>query len=441
VCGRTFSPFYKFEYVSSETYDEFVKDEHQRRGFFERMVKEVLTPILVVALFTVSYTACRMWSRKPTAVASVESDAHPLWSAVSNEIPTSTSILLAFIGVLVNGARIRRRRVVIFDDITRTRCRKNINPRDFIRNDVLKGISGYERRMNVVIVTSNEGLQWVFSDPNDSVRTVLTLPPLEVHEFMNVLRRTLNVTTTAETIKKVVSKYGEDHGLSIRFWKIESQGKTVAQLLLTACNNTLSLERPALWEVAFKLDLACDPHFALITLGKSPTVPLSGYKEVLKGDTVTKAEELMKSKEVPRRLVLASLLVATLTKEEEIEYGDRLLRVLPTMPEKPIPFEDESFKYVQRLREKIEIPKYFWVKIVASKDADKHASDAMAFKVKPTTKDVDGLKAAVRLTSNATLKMTVFAYNAKSNKWDEVTNPSTPLCRTEVDTAYHVVLG
>ena len=91
-------------------------------------------------------------------------------------------------------------------------------------------------------------------------------------------------------------------------------------------------------------------------------------------------------------------------------------------------------------------PRVVWVRIVPKDDPTK-ASKATAFRVTPAIADMDGLKDAVKAKMSNTLKdvdavmLKVYAHDAATGGWVEVTKASTPLAPNDEETAYHVVVG
>jgi len=339
----------------------------------------------------VVYVVRQKW-RKMEDCETGKQDDFTLWSAITKEIPTSAGFSVLVLTVVFGCLGRFRRRVVIFDDITRAKCPANGNQRNFIRNNLLKTISGYEKRVNVVIVTSNEGLRWVFSDTNSTVRNVLTMPQATAGELVDILRRAGGLHVYRTTVHQVAERYGKEHGLSTRFWLTKTQGTTVGNILLENNGHNL-LNRASLWDVAMNVDLKCEVSFALITLGMSPMVHLDLYKGVIDG-AVDKAKSLLKTDQVPHRLVLISLLVATITKEELAVHKERLLELLPTRAVEPVEFETQSYrKFIEPLCQAISPAptlSHVWVKDSVS---------GTSFEVIPLRPTIDGLKDAIKAKS------------------------------------------
>ena len=86
-----------------------------------------------------------------------------------------------------------------------------------------------------------------------------------------------------------------------------------------------------------------------------------------------------------------------------------------------------------------------WVQLVDSPESAMKPSNATAFKVSPTSNDIDGLKKAVKAEKANALKavdadtLKVYARIAEG-VWAEVTKASTPLTGKTEETAYHVVV-
>ena len=87
-----------------------------------------------------------------------------------------------------------------------------------------------------------------------------------------------------------------------------------------------------------------------------------------------------------------------------------------------------------------------WVRIVP-KDDPTNASKAVAFQVTPAIANIDGLKKVVqkeRKDAGQTLDplmMKVYAHDAATGGWVEVSKVSTPLAPNTEETAYRVVVG
>jgi hypothetical protein len=89
------------------------------------------------------------------------------------------------------------------------------------------------------------------------------------------------------------------------------------------------------------------------------------------------------------------------------------------------------------------VPSFVWVQVL---HADQTATNVTAFKVVPTSNDVDALKDAIqkkRKEAGETLDplhMKVSMYDPAKKQWVEVIKPDTPLIPNSVDTAYHVAV-
>ena len=88
-----------------------------------------------------------------------------------------------------------------------------------------------------------------------------------------------------------------------------------------------------------------------------------------------------------------------------------------------------------------------WAQLLRSEEDPTQPSKAVAFRVKPDIPDIDGLKKAVqkeRKDAGQTLDplmMKVYAHDAATGGWVEVTEPWAPLTANTGLTAYHVVVG
>ena len=90
------------------------------------------------------------------------------------------------------------------------------------------------------------------------------------------------------------------------------------------------------------------------------------------------------------------------------------------------------------------IPNTFWAQLLRSEEDPTQLSKAVAFRVKPDVPDIDGLKKAVKAEMMLTIPapyLKVYAHDAATGGWAEVTKVSTPLAPNAEETAYHVVVG
>ena len=95
-----------------------------------------------------------------------------------------------------------------------------------------------------------------------------------------------------------------------------------------------------------------------------------------------------------------------------------------------------------------EPPPKYWAQLVNVTDNPTQPSKAVAFRVTPIIADIDGLKKAVKAEWDASnpkeplnvFKLKVYAHDAATGKWVEVTEPWAPLAANTGETAYHVLV-
>ena len=90
----------------------------------------------------------------------------------------------------------------------------------------------------------------------------------------------------------------------------------------------------------------------------------------------------------------------------------------------------------------------YWVQLINVTDNPTQRSKAVAFQVTPVIANIDGLKKAVKAEWDASnpkeplivFKLKVYAHDAATGKWVEVTEPWAPLAANTGETAYHVLV-
>ena len=89
-------------------------------------------------------------------------------------------------------------------------------------------------------------------------------------------------------------------------------------------------------------------------------------------------------------------------------------------------------------------PATFWARLLCAEEEATKPSKAVAFQVTPVILNIDGLKKAVKAEMQLTMPaplLKVYAHDAVTGGWVEVTKASTPLAPNTEETAYHVVVG
>jgi hypothetical protein len=230
---------------------------------------------------------------------------------------------------------LRRRRILIFDDVTRLTGMKAGANRHHVTHYVLKYISGFERKNNVIIITSNEGLQWAFSDGNSSVRTIVSMPRARREEVVEALKRMglCNCPSTTD-FDRVCQCWGPECAHSTRFWYTVATKS--AERDLTSFLQELRSEKTSrefIWRVALDLDLQCEATFPLLALGQSRPVKFTDLAGLFPAyPTVAKdAEKLIGESGAPRRLALATMLAVTADPVTERNLLKKLLGKLPLL--------------------------------------------------------------------------------------------------------------
>ena len=90
------------------------------------------------------------------------------------------------------------------------------------------------------------------------------------------------------------------------------------------------------------------------------------------------------------------------------------------------------------------LPNTFWAQVINGTDNPTQLSKTVAFQVTPVIPNIDGLKKAVKAEMQLTMPaplLKVYAHDAATGGWVEVTEPWAPLTANTGLTAYHVVVG
>jgi hypothetical protein len=216
-----------------------------------------------------------------------------------------------------------RRKVYIFDDITRMDpFRKNEEQLQAIRRR-LNIVSSLESVANVFVVTSNEALHWCYSDINSTVRITEAMPAAAQSELEFALRGMFASPIPSKQLQSIMEKAMNHHAQSVRFYgeiclPVSRDGK--------AGHNRFEhweTDRERLWKVVTQLDLACEPVFAAATLSMNPLLEDEDLQRLRKlAVGLDESVDVAKLGTLPRRLALTFAMVITspynLTKVHEL---------------------------------------------------------------------------------------------------------------------------
>ena len=111
-----------------------------------------------------------------------------------------------------------------------------------------------------------------------------------------------------------------------------------------------------------------------------------------------------------------------------------------------VTFQTCKLSHAPPCKETPTVPNTFWAQLMLPAEDPTLPSKAVAFRVTPAIPDIDGLKKAVKaevpekLVGIASIDLKVYAHDATTGKWVEVTEPWAPLAANTGETAYHVLV-
>ena len=291
----------------------------------------------------------------------------PLLQALLEIVPSDPGTVATIFGV-VSCHVFARRRTLIFDDVTNVHDKTlNANVRDYITHSVLPELHRLSLTNNVILISSNEGIHYAFSDPSPTVRDYATMPMPTMEEMYQTLCRmgvaesprrstirsiaktvtdttqgvmaalglqqrsesiTLTSPLTEKDLQLVCEMWGKEYGLSARFWKTVLSDHFVHHL-----RSGRPPARALIHYVCKTLDLACQPAFKIAALCVSRTVQFTALSKLFPEhpDAAEKAAELMQSEGAPRRLALAVMFVVTADKAD-VDERELLMAVRNEIP-------------------------------------------------------------------------------------------------------------
>ena len=274
-------------YVPSELYYKHSSQEDKSSLFRDMTTLTVQAAVsLTIGLLTIVY---KWWSSDESESLSSERQRGGDTGG-SRQLAEVQATIVSHLWMVVEGlayavlafgvVRLASRHTVIFDDVTKIPKSMNSVTRDFVRNTVLKEVEGKTSKHGVILLSSNEGLHFAFSDTNESVRETRRFPapsPAEVVRVVNWVRAKSTSMhgpgsqlepLTIERLRANVNFIGWHLGMSIRTYR---------------CFHSTDLTT-ASWEELVKVcctvDLMADPPFRHLAIGMSPTVKLSDYGEL-----------------------------------------------------------------------------------------------------------------------------------------------------------------
>jgi len=188
------------------------------------------------------------------------------------------------------------------------------------------------------------------------------MPKATPSEFIYALSQTDRGLTMSESqFDNCLKRTLEHHGYSIRFYRTLCPFPDTLECL--KAGKPINAHRNALWKVALRLDLQCEPIFAAATLSMCPGIALKeltrmGFKD----------DQILFDVNVPRRLALAYMLVLTSphnisqlldasapeTRLAHMKEGQELIDLLVLLPESSTPglapyVERHRWQYLQPL--------------------------------------------------------------------------------------------
>jgi hypothetical protein len=223
------------------------------------------------------------------------------WSIewITQHLPGFSEVIVTVF--LAVSFKLLRRRVIIVDDLLKFQLR-NKKLSVFYVLEQLKQLS---LNINIVVLSSNEGISQLFSDKNPTTFHEEIFPTAKPEEFIGALSRCLPDPPSTCAFRESFNRFGalEHHFMSVRWWQLLSEdgyGFRPAE----------PMSRKTMRRIALLLDLQCEEvarSYALAYSQPADVAALSGYF------TPTEIEQVAQryGSKGPRRLLLTAALLVT----------------------------------------------------------------------------------------------------------------------------------